>query len=226
MNNPIENMMSEHACRQHEPGDRSCASNHGCRCDDCRQDHADYNRERDRRIAQGRWQPYVDAEPVRDHVRRLRDAGMGTRAIAERSGVSRSTLYNLEHGKPERGQGPPSRVTADVARRLQAVDVALRPGALVDSAPYAALLRMLVGNGWTKRALAERLDMNPANFSALLRRDRIRADTAERIRALAAEPSPGQQRHRLHHRHREREVATQRRRQARATRRQRMAGDG
>lgn len=206
--------MTEHHCPTgvHEPGDRSCASNHGCRCEACRRDHADYNRERDRRIGQGRWEPFVDGDEVREHVRALRAAGMGTRTIAARAGVSRTMLVNLEHGDPRRGQPPTRRVTAAVADRLRSLSPDAAPGAPVDAAPYLALVRMLITNGWTQRDLATKLGMWEGNFSALLRRRQIRTDTARRLRDLAAEPSPGPRRHRLHAQRRQREVETQRRR--------------
>src|ERR1022692_1159693 len=60
--------------------------------------HQDYVRWRSRQIAYGRWEPWADAGPVREHVRQLRRAGGSYQAIAQAAGVATMTVYRLVHG--------------------------------------------------------------------------------------------------------------------------------
>src|SRR5215472_17265835 len=60
--------------------------------------HRDYIRRRTRQIAYGRWEPWADAEPVRQHVRKLCHGGATYRAIARAAGVSPMTVHHLVNG--------------------------------------------------------------------------------------------------------------------------------
>ena len=63
--------------------------------------HRDYVRSRARQIAYGRWQPWAEtADPVREHVRRLRRAGASYRAVARAAGVSPMTVCRLWARRP------------------------------------------------------------------------------------------------------------------------------
>lgn len=69
----------------------------------------------------------VPAEPVRQHVRQLMDAGMTVLAIADTAGVSRSGIKTLMYGRSgERAGEFPAQVEADKAERLLALEVARR----------------------------------------------------------------------------------------------------
>ncbi|MPZ13783.1 MAG: hypothetical protein GEU73_05065 [Chloroflexi bacterium] len=107
-----------------------------CRCEPCRDANRAYERSRKRRKAYGGdYWPWVDAEPVRRHVKGLmckptrpgrggrqgtnRD-GIGLKRIARLSGVSHGSLSKLIYGGP--GDRPPSRrVHKDTAERLFAL---------------------------------------------------------------------------------------------------------
>jgi hypothetical protein len=76
---------------------------------------------RARQIAYGRWAPWADAEPVREHVRRLHQAGASYRAIAETAGVSATAVCALLQGEPWKNRPAPVRIRASLASRLLAV---------------------------------------------------------------------------------------------------------
>jgi hypothetical protein len=61
---------------------------------------------RERQILYGRWQPYVDAGPARQHLRTLAAAGIGWRRAARLSAVSTGAVSKILYGGP--GQRPPS----------------------------------------------------------------------------------------------------------------------
>ena len=79
--------------------------------------HRDYTRRRARQIAYGRWQPWADAEPVRQHVLRLRRGGASYRDIARAAGVSPMTVHNLVNGCRARNSPMPSRIGSAQARQ-------------------------------------------------------------------------------------------------------------
>jgi hypothetical protein len=131
--------------------------------------HRDYARSRARQIAYGRWQPWAQtADPVRQHVRRLRRAGASYRAVARAAGVSPMTVCRLCRDGPPRGRV--TRVHAAHARRLLAVT----PGALRqasarrDAVGARRRLRALTAMGHPAVSLARRLDVPPSAVRAVI----------------------------------------------------------
>lgn len=159
----------------------------GCRCYTCSWEVAQYNDRRERGILYGTWEPFIDAQPVRDHVKALSAAGIGRRRLIELSGVSSGCLAKLLYGQPGAGLPPTARIRPEIASRILAV----RPGArsladhaVIDATGSVRRLQALVANGWPQRRLAHRLGMEPANFGAVMRQDQITAAKARQIAAL------------------------------------------
>lgn len=159
----------------------------GCRCYTCGAAASAYNMNRERAIAYGRWQPYVDAEPVREHIRALQSCGLGLRRIADAAGVDRKRLQAIITGRPERGTGPQERVRPQLANAVLAVEPTLDllgGKTVIDATGTKRRLQALVTIGWSQAKLADRLGWTPANFSALLRREQTIASTARLVRGL------------------------------------------
>lgn len=126
----------------------------GCRCDPCRQAASDYEKARQKRLAMERWHPerakWVDAEPVRQHVRSLMagkkgsNRGMGWKRIAEQAGVPTGTLWKLLYGPKDRG--PSKRIRSDNAAKLLAVEPNLADGAKVPAGPTWRLVNEIVSH--------------------------------------------------------------------------------
>jgi hypothetical protein len=148
-----------------------------------------YYHERNRGILYGRWEPgFVDAEPVRAHVRALQGAGVSLRRIPQLAGVPRSSLGTLLYGKP--GRPPATFISRSVADRIRAVAIPADPYSVAaDHMPVPSLgaqrrLRALVAAGWPMAHLAAELGMDDGNFGTMLHhRDQI---TAARHRAVVA----------------------------------------
>ena len=149
-----------------------------------------YNTRRERDIAYGRWQSgYVDAEPARQHVLRLRAAGMGRRRLAELCGVSDSVIHVLVNGRPERGTGPSRRIACGNARAILAVPLPatghLAAGARVDITGTTRRLRALVAVGYPQSDLCARLGITAGNSTSLFHAEgRVLAGTALRVAEL------------------------------------------
>lgn len=175
-----------------------------CRCTPCMQACRRYERQRRRLMAYGQWQPYVDAEPVRQHVEKLRAFGLSWMRVAELSGVPRGSVSKLVYGDGPRGMAPskrmrPKNVAAILA--LEPNEDILPDGALVDGTGTRRRLTALVAVGWSQSRLAERLGMDSTNLNRLLLKVEgpVRCSTARATRALYDElwnQQPPQDQHR------------------------------
>lgn len=148
---------------------------------------AAYERNRRRQRAYGTWQPYVNAEPVRTHVRQLMAYGIGWMRVAELAGVPQGTVEKLLYGCPPRGMGPSKQVRPATADKLLAVHP--EPGLLAnvtdtDATGTHRRLQALVAAGWPQTRLAERIPMNRANFGKAMRNSRVRMSTERAVRGL------------------------------------------
>jgi DNA-binding CsgD family transcriptional regulator len=129
--------------------------------------HRDYCRYRSRQIAYGRWQPWADAAPVRDHIRQLRRAGASYRAIAEAANMSPSTVRDLIVKCLRQGaRHMPNRIGKSQAKRL----LAITSGSCGrrNACGSRRRLQALVAVGYTPAELARRLAISPPRLRRLL----------------------------------------------------------
>ncbi|MFK8851282.1 hypothetical protein [Streptomyces sp. Ac-502] len=158
-----------------------------CRCYPCCFAESEYRVNRERAIAYGTWQPYVDAEPVRRHVRALMEFGIGWKRIAALAHVPTGVLTKLLYGHPQRNLAPSKGLRPKNAQALLAVQPTLdNLGAAVaaDATGTRRRLQALVAAGWPQHHLAVRLGMTDTNFGSTLRRARVVLRTARAVRAL------------------------------------------
>lgn len=141
-------------------GSLSRARHHHCGCPPCAHRTSEYHQTRRRLIAYGRWQPYVDAEPVRQHVHMLRTYGIGIPRVRALAGVSNGVMSKLLYGDGSRGMPPSKRVRTRTADNILAVKASLdavAPNALVDGTGTRRRLRALMVVGWPQREMSRRL---------------------------------------------------------------------
>lgn len=165
-----------------------------CRCLHCKRANRDRNRRWARTKAMaalGMADPlWVDAEPVRRHVRSLMAAGMGVPRIQQTSGVSKGVLTRLVYGAPGRGEAPSRKIRPGNAAKLLALrvprpaDSALADSALVDATGTRRRLQALVAVGWSGAELMRRIGVIGTDFPKLAHRDRVLARTERAVRAL------------------------------------------
>lgn len=158
---------------------------HRCRCDVCRAASRAHAKKRYRQIGYGTWNPLVDAEPARTHVRQLMADGLGFKRVAALAGVSVSTVSTLLYGKP--GRNPTARLRPEVAAKLLQVQAdldsksAARP---TDATGTRRRLQALVAAGWPQEQLANRLGMTQTNFGRMLSGRQVFVRTARAVIAL------------------------------------------
>lgn len=103
----------------HLHGTKNCYQHDRCRCPLCREAKNDYERNRNRQIAYGRWTAWADARPARAHVlRQMKATGVDWRKIAEQAGVAELTVERLLYGFPRRGIPPAVRIRHSTAEKL------------------------------------------------------------------------------------------------------------
>lgn len=146
----------------------------GCRCDACRRANADYEKARAQARRRGEWNGLVDAAEVRKHLRRLSDAGVGRRTVADISGVGESAIAELANGSKRQLRAMTAKRILDVT-----AEAALNDATVVSAKPTWVLIRRLVAEGFTLGELAVRLGCKTRALQ--LRRDRITARTALRV---------------------------------------------
>lgn len=173
-------------------GTLTAVAHHGCCCKPCRGEGNRYGNHRRRLIAYGQWQPFVDAGPVRDHVRKLQAAGLGAQRIALIADVSVGAMWRLLYGDLHRGTPPSKRIRPATAAAILAVRVdidTLEPRVRIDAVGTRRRIQALAAIGWSLAYQAERLGRAPSNYRAILAKRSVAVATARAVRDLYDELS-------------------------------------
>lgn len=159
----------------------------GCRCRPCTDAQLRYNTRRERLILYGRWAPFVDAQPVRDHIHALGEAGLGYKRVADLAGVPQGSMKKLLYGAPSRNMGPSKRMRPAGAAALLAVRAdldTLADGARIDAAGTRRRIQALACLGWSLGEQARLIGWTTQNYCALQKRDQVNVGTARIVRDL------------------------------------------
>lgn len=166
-------------------GDYGWAKNNGCTCERCRKRVRAYDNRRSLLIAAGRWQPYVDAQPVREHVRWLGEHGIGVARVRELAGVHSVTMQRLLYG--HRGHPPSSKMRPHVAARILAVQPGLEAfadGAQIDATGTRRRIQALARMGWPGTEVGRRIGAPQSQVSKMCREAKVYARSARKVAAV------------------------------------------
>ena len=152
-----------HKRADHQHGTYAAYVLDGCKCPPCAKANSEYEKNRIRQKAYGRWTQWVDAEPLRAHLRGLLDAGMGSKRILEVSGLSSGTWTKVMYGTG--GRPPSKRMSRDLAIRIAAIPFDPAPGRHVPALGTTRRLQALIALGWSGNQLAARLGIGRRNFT-------------------------------------------------------------
>ena len=134
-------------------------------------------------IEAGQWQPFVAARPVRDHVNRIRSAGMPTRALEQRLGMSAHHLDHLLWGTD--GSGPSEKIRTETAHMLLAYWPTLDDfpdPARIDATGTRRRLQALHVRGFNLVAIAEKSGIATRYFQKAANAERVTARLARTVR--------------------------------------------
>lgn len=129
----------------------TCVLNYGCQLPECR---ARFNARR-RAIRAGTFQPTarVKAEPVRQHILDLMDAGLSATRIGRLAGVSHTCVLAFVQTRSYSYRGRKRDTTPEIARRILAV----RPRTTIGTLRRIQALNAI---GWPTRQIAARADVS------------------------------------------------------------------
>ena len=173
-----------HRGTPHRHGTRSAYVKDRCRCRPCMDANTAAGRVVRRAQAFGRWQPYVDAAPVREHIAALRAHGIGLHRIARLANTSVSHIRALAAKNQDAAS---RRVRPTTAERILAIEIttaSYAPSAPVDATGTRRRLQALVAIGWPLARLGEQLDRTTAAVARSMRNPRVNAATARAVADL------------------------------------------
>jgi hypothetical protein len=175
-----------HPQARHRHGTRAAYVRDRCRCTDCTAANTAASRTATRERIYGRWHPYVDANPVREHIAALRAAGIGVERIAQLAGLSVGHIRQLAETCHD-GRPTTQRVRPSTATRVLGIDidnVSRAPRSLVDGIGTRRRLQALVAIGWPVELLAEDLGRRPGSLRRSMTSQSVTARTARDVAAL------------------------------------------
>jgi hypothetical protein len=175
-----------HPQARHQHGTRTAYVKDRCRCTDCTAANTTASRTAARERVYGRWQPYVDAGPVREHIAALRAAGIGVERIAHLAGLSVRYIRELaEHSRG--GSSGTRRVRPDTATRILDIgisDASRAPHSRLDATGTRRRLQALIAIGWPTELLAAQLGRRPNSLQRSMTGESITARTAHDVATL------------------------------------------
>ncbi|MCV2489779.1 helix-turn-helix domain containing protein [Geodermatophilus sp. YIM 151500] len=175
-----------HPQARHRHGTRAAYVKDRCRCADCTAANTAASRTATRERTYGRWQPYVDAGPVRDHIAALRAAGTGVVRIAQLAGPSVRYLRELAEHSHGDTLGT-RRVRPSTATRILAIginDTSRTPHSRVDATGTRRRLQALIAIGWPAELLAAHLGRRPNSLHRSMTGESVTASTAHDVATL------------------------------------------
>jgi DNA-binding NarL/FixJ family response regulator len=175
-----------HPRARHVHGTRVAYVKDRCRCTDCTAANTAAGRAVHRAQTFGRWWPFVDAAPVREHIRALRAAGIGVERIALLAGMSTSHVRELadlgRDGNPGIRRVRPA--TAQQVLRIRIDQANRAPRSHVVATGTRRRLQALIAVGWPHDELAARLGRSSAGLRRSMLSDFVTAQTAQDVCAL------------------------------------------
>lgn len=175
----------------HEHGTRVAYVKDRCRCEDCTIAARVAEQKRRRARLYGIDAGLADAQPVRDHLDVLSQAGIGYKRASEIAGVSLTAVQTILYHHPDRPDaGPAKRVKRETAEKILAVQPLLehvRDHTPVPSRGAARRIQALVARGWSQAKLAERAGITDQRMAPLLTGTPANARTVRAINALYEE---------------------------------------
>lgn len=161
----------------------TCYTTYRCRRPECVDRYNTINRARLRAHKAGTYSAYVDAEPTRQHILRLRRAGMSSASIAHEAGLTTQCILEFVQTVPSHGRGRRQRTTPATEAKILAVTIESRTTGRIDATGARRRIQALAALGWPVSHTARHAGLFDVGSYALLQRDQIFVSTAKAIAA-------------------------------------------
>ncbi|WP_097865861.1 hypothetical protein [Streptomyces sp. rh34] len=132
----------------------------------------------------GVWKPFVPAAPVREHLERVREAGMPVRATAVRLGLPYTAFEYLVWGDQNNPPGELVRTeTAELILGYWPTLADFPDGSRIDPTGTRRRVHALETLGFSQKFIADRLGIQNSNFARSMVVDRVTARVARGVAA-------------------------------------------
>lgn len=159
----------------------TCYVSYHCRRPDCVDRYTRQNQARRLAHANGTWDKFIDAEPVRQHLLKLHAAGITIYRVATLAGMDRASIRMFTQHGYNNNESRRRRVTPEIAARILALDINEITPTKVDVTGSRRRVQALAAIGWPTERVASYAGLSPRNISTLLQQPMIMASTAQAI---------------------------------------------
>ncbi len=148
----------------------TCYTDYKCRRPDCVRRYNDWQNNRNRAVAEGTWQPFIDATPVREHLLKLYAAGLTPYRVSILTGIDWNTVRLYTQAAPTQRRGMIRQTTPEFMAKILAVQPEpVMPGR-VDPTGTRRRIQALVAIGWPMKELGPHLGVKPDHVRRLMTR--------------------------------------------------------
>lgn len=144
----------------------------GCKCMLCRAANSSYETERAALRRQGLDNGIVPAKRAKAHLIKLSKIGIGRRAVSIAAKIGKTTICQIKRGTK-------THIRKNTERRILSVTISdARPHTVVSATRTWKMIERLLRDGFSKRALAQRLGYK---YSLQLFKHRVLAKNAVKV---------------------------------------------
>lgn len=163
----------------------TCYVNYRCRLPGCVDRYRAWDRERRAARKAGQWQPHVDAEPIRQHLRTLNAHGVTLHRVSEIAGIGPRSLHPLFQPSTGKRRRVQHTVTTELANKILAITPETATPGLLEPTGSARRIQALVAAGWPMRYIGLQLGFGDTYIHQLIKRSAVghlvSATTARKI---------------------------------------------
>ncbi|MFJ4925355.1 hypothetical protein [Streptomyces sp. NPDC088736] len=151
----------------------TCYTDYACRLPECSERYRDWQRNRARAVADGTWQPFIDATPVREHLLKLYAAGLTPHRVSVLTGIDWNTIRLYTQPAVKQGRGMTRRTTVEFQAKILAVQAAPTLPGRVDPTGTRRRIQALSAIGWPLKELGPHIGIQPDNVRRILVRSQM-----------------------------------------------------
>ncbi|MFJ4785078.1 hypothetical protein [Streptomyces sp. NPDC088794] len=146
----------------------TCYTDYSCRRTECVQRYNTWQNNRLRSVAEGTWQPFIDATPVREHLLKLYAAGHTPHGVSIRTGIDWNTVRLYTHAAPKQRRGMIRQTTPETAAKILSIPIQSGMPGRVDPTGTRRRIQALSAIGWPLKELGPHLGVQPDNVRRIL----------------------------------------------------------